>query len=362
MQIFRFSILVCLSIAVGWLVFAAEPNPPVPNPSSRSAESIAVMRFEAVGATPQEASAITDRMQEELLRPGTITLVDRSQIDAVLNEQAFQQTGCTTTECAVQVGRVLGARKLITGKITRLGASQWLVAASLIDVETAQTLRFESVPFEGTLFGLLGSVPPRLAGKLIASNPNSVAAPPSASFDMPNREPGPAKGFSLITGTSYHSGTLKPKVGSNLSYTTFGGITVGADYQWLLSDRWTVSPFFTVTTSVSVSGSLSSTYESAFFTLGGVELRRWTDSWFLGARAGLYGTNFTPAPESTSPALTISGTGFGLTGGHEWPSGWYLAATFDRVALSRVSSESPNQVSGNADETAIWLNAGFRWR
>ena len=135
-------------------------------PAENEPDLVAVMDLDAVGATKAEASAITDRLREQLLKSGRFTLVDRTQMSAVLDEQALQQTGCTSQECAVQVGKVLGVRKLITGKVTKISDKQWLVNVTMTDVETSQTLRAEALPYEGTYFSLLTDGIVQLATRL----------------------------------------------------------------------------------------------------------------------------------------------------------------------------------------------------
>jgi uncharacterized protein DUF2380 len=144
----------------------AKPAPPAAKPADTGKELVAVLDLEPVGATKVEASAMTDRLREELLKTGKFTMVDRSQMSAVLDEQAIQQTGCTSQECAVQVGKVLGVKKLITGKITKISETQWLVNATILDVETSETLRAESLPFKGDYFSMLTDGIGQLAAKL----------------------------------------------------------------------------------------------------------------------------------------------------------------------------------------------------
>lgn len=95
----------------------------------------AVVPFEALGLTDQEAIVLTDRFRSELAELRTYRLVERSRMDEVLREQGFQQSGCTSTECAVETGRILGVRRIVAGSLARLG-STWTVSAREIDVET----------------------------------------------------------------------------------------------------------------------------------------------------------------------------------------------------------------------------------
>jgi TolB-like protein len=159
---------------------------------------IAVLDLEAVGATKVEASAMTDRLREELLKTGNYTMVDRSQMEAVLNEQALQQAGCTSQECAVQVGQVLGVREIVTGRVTKITEEQWLVSAQMIDVETAETLRAESLRHRGDFFTMMDVTIVTLATKLsgaaaIARQPAvPPAVPPPAQplvAETPKAEP-----------------------------------------------------------------------------------------------------------------------------------------------------------------------------
>lgn len=158
-------------------------------------ELIAVLDLDAVASTKAQASAMTDRLREELLRTGIFVLVNRDQIDELLKEQAFQQTGCTSQECAVQVGKVLGVRKMVSGRVTKLDDQHWLLTANLTDVETAQTLRAESIRFEGDFFTLLGVGIGQLAAKLAGTTPS----PERPATAQQPEESGPKLGRELRT-------------------------------------------------------------------------------------------------------------------------------------------------------------------
>lgn len=160
-------------------------------------ELVAVLPLQPVGISDVYASALTDRLGEELLKSGRYTLVDRSQIDAILNEQALQQSGCTEQECAVQVGRILGVRSMVAGKITRIEADLWLLSAILVDVETAQTLRAESVRHRGDYVDLLDRGVGTLVGKLTGDVTTAApAVPPAETPPATTQAPQPAAGGS----------------------------------------------------------------------------------------------------------------------------------------------------------------------
>ncbi len=155
------------------------PARPSPTPSK---ELIAVLDLDILGGSKAEGSVVTDRLREEMLKTGRVTLVDRSQIEAILNEQAFQQTGCTSQECAVQVGKILGVRRIVSGKVTKLSETLWQVSAQVVDVETAETLRVETILREGRFVELVGTDVRALAEKLVGATVATSKAP-AAEFE-----------------------------------------------------------------------------------------------------------------------------------------------------------------------------------
>jgi hypothetical protein len=138
-------------------------------------ELVAVLDLDALGASKNQVAAVSERLREELLATGQYRIVDRAQMDKVLEEQALQQTGCTSQECAVQVGRILGVRKLITGKVNRVEAGLWLISCSMIDAESAEVVRAVSFQHQGDFGSLLAEGAPQLVGKL-TDNPGAVSA------------------------------------------------------------------------------------------------------------------------------------------------------------------------------------------
>jgi formylglycine-generating enzyme len=167
----QIAVLLMLSLMGACALHPSTANPPNTVGAAVPKELVAVLPFTAVGASPAEASASTDRMQEELLATGRFTIVDRSQIDAVMNEQALQQTGCTGTDCTVKVGRILGVKQLVSGKVTKLDNTHWLISSSMIDAESAETLRAVSISYEGAYFRLLSDGMPILAAKVAGLPP-----------------------------------------------------------------------------------------------------------------------------------------------------------------------------------------------
>jgi hypothetical protein len=138
----------------------------VPAPGSQP-ELVAVLDFQGIGLQAGETAVVADRFREELVKTRFFTVLDRSQMGEILDELAFQQSGCTETECAVQVGKILGVRRIIAGKITRLEQETWVVSVILVDVETSQLVHADSTRFQGKFLGLIDQPMQDLAGQIV---------------------------------------------------------------------------------------------------------------------------------------------------------------------------------------------------
>ena len=102
--------------------------------------SIAVSDFLAQGISKDEAAIITNRVRSELTKTGVFTVVERGQMEAILKEQGFQQSGCTTDECIVEVGQLLNVKQMVAGSIGKIG-SILTINARVIDVATGRIIK-----------------------------------------------------------------------------------------------------------------------------------------------------------------------------------------------------------------------------
>ena len=69
-------------------------------------QTVAVIDFDASGISQLEATSLTNRFRTAVGDVGAMRLVERGMMEEVLQEQGFQQTGCTSEECAVEVGQL----------------------------------------------------------------------------------------------------------------------------------------------------------------------------------------------------------------------------------------------------------------
>jgi TolB-like protein len=142
--------------------FDQAPKNPAPRPVSTSVKSsgasisgfIAVIDFEGNDISPSEARALTDRLRGELVGSGRFTIIERGKMEEILKEQAFQQTGCVSSECAVEVGKLLSVENIIIGSISRVGSIN-SVTAKVVSVESGEIIRSTVYDHSGDIGGLL---------------------------------------------------------------------------------------------------------------------------------------------------------------------------------------------------------------
>jgi TolB-like protein len=141
-----------------------------------SQENIAVLDLDADGVTASEARTLTNKLRGELINTGKFTVIERSEMDDVLKEQGFQSTGCTSQECAVEMGQLLGVERMVAGSIGKVG-NIYLISLRLIDVGKGNILKNIDEEVEGDISLVLRSGMGKAAKKLAGVEATSIISP-----------------------------------------------------------------------------------------------------------------------------------------------------------------------------------------
>ncbi|MCH8327606.1 MAG: DUF2380 domain-containing protein [Candidatus Marinimicrobia bacterium] len=144
--------------------------------------TIAVLDFDGIGIAETEAIALSNRLRNELFRLGRFEVVDRGMMTEILNEQDFQQSGCTSNDCLVEVGRLLGARQMIGGSVSKVGGT-FTVSARLVDVETSRVLAVSDFDLRGEVDDMLTRGMAQVAIQLSISTVGINVAPQQAGAE-----------------------------------------------------------------------------------------------------------------------------------------------------------------------------------
>ncbi len=103
-----------------------------------SKTTISVYGLKSIGISQDLAESLQEHLESNLLKFDHYEILSRNDIDLILKENRFQQTGiCTEEECLIEAGHILGVEKIITGTISMVGTT-YNVVLKLIDVNTAK--------------------------------------------------------------------------------------------------------------------------------------------------------------------------------------------------------------------------------
>jgi TolB-like protein len=154
------------------VIFAQAGQPVAQKPAAQQTgpkkTNIAVINLKSSsGVTAGEADLISDRLRGDLFNTGKVNVMERDQMQEILKEQGFQQSGaCSNEACMVEIGQLLGVEQLITGSLGKVG-SMFLVNLRIIDVKTAKITKVVSKDIKGSIedvVGELGSIAEELVG------------------------------------------------------------------------------------------------------------------------------------------------------------------------------------------------------
>src|SRR5215471_14910975 len=118
----KYLLLLPMLFIVSFPAFAAEK----PKTIKRVDNLLAVFDFDIQGNIDKSiARSLAESVRIEIINSGKYEVIDRSNMDKILKEQAFQMSGCAAKECAVEAGQMLGVGKIVVGTIGLIGKTYY---------------------------------------------------------------------------------------------------------------------------------------------------------------------------------------------------------------------------------------------
>ena len=93
------------------------------------------------------ALILSEALREEIHRRGSYNLVNRENLQQLLDEMKFQQSGLVESEQAVQLGKGAGAQEIVTGNLGALGRSV-VLQSKRTDIQSMLNLSLASLRSE----------------------------------------------------------------------------------------------------------------------------------------------------------------------------------------------------------------------
>lgn len=191
---------------------------------------VAIMPLRGQGVDSSSSEVVSDALADELLATRKVRVMERAQMQNILREQGFQQSGaCDGSECAVEVGKLLSIDRMVVGSFGKLGGS-YTLSLRLVDVQTGEVLASSRRMRKGEIDDVVRGIVPETASDLVRGLGGVEASSASASDDG---DKGSGWGWWLAGGTALVAGGAVAVV-----LLSGGGSGGGSDSAWTTTVEW----------------------------------------------------------------------------------------------------------------------------
>jgi TolB-like protein len=200
----------------------------LPAGAENTRHNAAVTDLAAQGVEASAVQVISDRLRSEFVKTGTFTMVERGQMESILKEQGFQQTGaCRNDACLVEMGQLLGVEYLIAGNVGKVGRT-YTLGLRLIDIKTGKIAASANVDCKCEVDELLSSSSREVVMALLnewkAEGANQVPA------DSSKIQPGPSASAKAVPGPAGAQTRSKGRIGLKIGLGLGTLLAVGAGF------------------------------------------------------------------------------------------------------------------------------------
>jgi len=151
---------------------------------------VAIFDFEVRDKDKDISRPLADKVIHVFSESNKYEVIDRGNMNKILEEQKFQMSGCVAQECKVEAGQILGVGKIVNGSVGVVGKVYYLTL-QLIDVKTGKVELSAEDECRCELEELLGSTR-RLAKKLLGEKvdqPVAIVQKPATAAIAPPASP-----------------------------------------------------------------------------------------------------------------------------------------------------------------------------
>ena len=168
-------VLVCFTFLTVFqeALFALSPKP--------KQYTIAILPLEPQGnLNSAESTALSNRLAEEFSGWSSFTVMSAIEIDQKLLNNGIMASNCSSVECGLRAGRVLGVDLIANGTVRSDGFSYY-TEMRIIHVKSAKVVRTYKDTFDGSFSDFenhMAYIAAKLVGKTPKATPPSTSTPP----------------------------------------------------------------------------------------------------------------------------------------------------------------------------------------
>ena len=108
---------------------------------------LAVPNISAEGVPETLASTSRNMIETALIKTNKYMVLSYTDVEEILEAQAFSLSGCTDESCAIEIGELLAADNIVVGDLSAVGENM-VLSMRLVNVSSGQTVSGEVVTIE----------------------------------------------------------------------------------------------------------------------------------------------------------------------------------------------------------------------
>jgi hypothetical protein len=144
---------------------------------SQTPLTVAVYDFKGDGLASSFGNNVTTLVTADLTTETNLILVERSELNKALGEQAFGASGMVSSDAAAKVGQITGAKVLVAGQVIKTGNDHLIIIASIIGTETGRLFAARVEGAADSLTDLTANLSRKITQTIQEQTTNLVAAP-----------------------------------------------------------------------------------------------------------------------------------------------------------------------------------------
>jgi len=209
--------------------------------------TVAVLDLDPTGVAESDAQFLSDRLRTELFETGKFQIVEREKMNEILEEQGFQKSGCTSVECAVEIGQLLNVRVMIAGNIGKI-EDLYSLSIRMIDVSSGAIIRTATKDYEGRLSEVLTEVIPETARELAAGSLTGMDNLPAEEDRTGQKDQNSFNRFAVLLETGFSALSYTSEINKEIDKLNAvlaqdmevldGFFLFGLEFKYLLSANW----------------------------------------------------------------------------------------------------------------------------
>lgn len=156
----------------------------VANAQPEKPKPITVCILSVAGPRRTLANNIISLLTVNLSFDERFAVVDRSELDKVLAEQALGNSGSISFDTAAKIGQLTGAKVLVTGREFALdNANNIVVIINVVGTETGRVFSKQTQGSATNLVGMIADISKQIAQTIVEQSTNFIAGTPASRKD-----------------------------------------------------------------------------------------------------------------------------------------------------------------------------------